>query len=76
MKLLKYSLMTFTTLFIFSCAHNMTDHSCCSPKGPVVCKDGQCKKDKSCCENKCGNCTGDAKSCSTGQCQLKRKSNS
>jgi hypothetical protein len=73
MKFLKYGLMLSAALLVFSCAHNNSNHACCGPKGPQVCKDGQCKKDKSCCENSCKSCTGDAKSCSTGQCDLKKK---
>lgn len=72
MKLLRNLLLAGTMVVGFSCSH--MNKSCCAPHGSTACKGGQCKVDKSCCENKCGQCTGDKKSCSTGKCHIKKKS--
>lgn len=58
------------TLFA-SCAHHQGGkHSCCEGK-KQECQQGQCKKDKSCCKDKCGKCDGKS-SCSDGRCDQKK----
>ena len=75
MKLLKSALLMSSMLVAFSCA-STADHGCCDPQGPKACAQGQCKLDKSCCKNTCGNCSGEKSACSTGQCKLHRKKKS
>ncbi len=75
MKYLKSALLLGSLFVAFSCA-STADDGCCGPKGPTACAEGQCKKDKSCCEDKCGNCSGEKNSCKSGQCDLKRKKQS
>lgn len=76
MKLLKYSFALTSLLFVVSCSSfsGGADHSCCDPAvKKTACAEGQCKRDKSCCENKCGNCDGKKTACKSGQCDRKQK---
>lgn len=73
--LLVAALFSFTSCSHFSgkkggCCDKKAEHSCC--KDSKDCKDGNCKLDKSCCENKCGNCTGKKGDCGKN-CELKSK---
>lgn len=71
MKLLKNTLLIGTLFFAFSCAHG--NKSCCDKNMSQACVQGQCKLDKSCCENKCKKCTGEKDSCKKAQCHTKKK---
>jgi hypothetical protein len=72
MKVLALGSMLFS-MFMFTSCSSMSkgaDHSCCV-KNSSVCKDG-CKTDKSCCDDKCGECDGKS-SCSEGSCDNAKK---
>lgn len=75
MKLLKNTLLLGSLMFAFSCGH-MGHKACCSKSMSKSCVEGQCKKDKSCCDNKCTKCTGEKDSCKKAQCDISKKKKS
>ena len=71
MKLLTSLLMTASLFTFASCSSLHADHSCCSKN--KECREGNCKKDKSCCDNECNSCSGEKGDCGKN-CDLKKKS--
>ena len=68
MKLLTIFLMTASLFTFTSCASMKADKSCCLKN--KECRDGKCKKDKSCCEDACNSCSGEKDGCGKS-CDLK-----
>ncbi len=62
MKTLRLALIV-STLALTGCSVFSSGKSCCKKnEAHKSCKEGKCKKDKSCCKNSCKKCEGD-KSC-------------
>lgn len=69
MKLLSSIFMAMSLVTFTACSSMQADHSCCNKN--TECRKGNCKKDKSCCDDKCGNCDGKKGDCGKS-CDLKK----
>lgn len=69
MKAITTILMTTSLLILGSCSSLKADHSCCTKS--KECREGSCKLDKSCCDDKCNKCSGEKDGCGES-CDLKK----
>jgi hypothetical protein len=66
MKYLNIVALFATLAFGAACSHGVA-----CKKSHHACQTAECKADKSCCENKCGECTGEKNACKGNHCAQK-----